>query len=141
MEYNKEAALKELQNTVTYKPYPRKHGESLFTKLFQNHYLPSKFGYDKRLPHLSSLIVSGQISRQEALEILSQPLYDPIELESDIAYFCKKLKITRVEFNDLMDAPVHHYSEFPNWDSRYRLLKRIQAVVGRIFGRQIKVYS
>lgn len=141
MEYNKEAALLELQNTVGYKPYPRKHGESLFTKLFQNYYLPKKFGYDKRLPHLSSLIVSGQLSREEAVERLSQPLYYPFELETDITYFCKKLKITRAEFDELMEAPIHHYSEFPNWDSRYRLLKRVQSMVARIFGRQIRVYS
>ena len=72
MPYVKAEALVELQQTVGYKPYPRKHGESLFTKLFQNYYLPTKFGYDKRRPHLSSLIVSGQLTRQEALAILSE---------------------------------------------------------------------
>ena len=50
MPYDKKMALKELEETVGYKPYPRKHGESLFTKLFQNYYLPKKFGMDKRRP-------------------------------------------------------------------------------------------
>lgn len=89
MPYDKEQALQELRDTVGYKPYARKHGESQFTKLFQNYYLPKKFGYDKRRPHLASLIVSGQMSRETALEKLEDPLYDLDELELDIAYFCK----------------------------------------------------
>ena len=141
MPYDKKMALKELEETVGYKPYPRKHGESLFTKLFQNYYLPKKFGMDKRRPHLASLIVSGQMSREEALVKLEEPLYDPAELEIDIAYFCKKLRITRQEFNELMHRPIHHYSDFPNWDSRYRLLKQAQALVTKMLGRDIKVYS
>lgn len=141
MPYNKKAALKELEDTVGYKPYPRKHGESLFTKLFQNYYLPYKFGMDKRRPHLSSLVVSGQLSRGEAIASLEEPLYDPAELEVDIAYFCKKLRVTREEFNDFMRAPIHHYSDFANWDSRYQILKRVQKYVSNILGREVKVYS
>ncbi|WP_165672400.1 N-acetyl sugar amidotransferase [Metapseudomonas otitidis] len=141
MPYDKASALKELEQTVGYKPYPRKHGESLFTKLFQNYYLPEKFGMDKRLPHLSSLIVLGQISREQALAKLEEPLYDAAELEVDIAYFCKKLRITRQAFDELIKAPIHHYSDFPNWDGRYRLLKKIQTLVTKVLGRNIKVYS
>jgi N-acetyl sugar amidotransferase len=141
MPYNKAAALKELEDTVGYKPYPRKHGESLFTKFFQNYYLPEKFGMDKRLPHFSSLIVSGQMTREEAVEKLKEPLYEPAELEIDITYFCKKLRISREEFDELMKAPIHHYTDFPNWNSRYQMLKRVQAAVAKILGRDIKVYS
>jgi hypothetical protein len=141
MPYDKASALKELEAIVGYKPYPRKHGESLFTKLFQNYYLPTKFGFDKRRPHLSSLIASKQMSRDEALAKLEEPLYDKAELETDITYFCKKLRISRADFNELMRAPVHHYSEFPNWNRRYRYLKNIQRLLGRIMGRDIKVYS
>ena len=141
MPYHKASALKELEATVGYKPYPRKHGESLFTKIFQNYYLPTKFGFDKRRPHLSSLIASKQMSRDEAIAKLEEPLYDKAELETDITYFCKKLRISRSDFNELMSAPVHHYSEFPNWNRRYRYLKNIQRLLGRIMGRDIKVYS
>lgn len=141
MPYNKAEALLELEQAVGYKPYPRKHGESLFTKLFQNYYLPKKFGMDKRKPHLSSLIVSGQLTREEAIAKLDEPLYDPGELEIDISYFCKKLRISRQEFDDLMQVPIHHYTDFPNWDGRYQMLKRVQQVVQKILGRDIKVYS
>lgn len=141
MPYDKAAALMELEQTVGYKPYPRKHGESLFTKLFQNYYLPKKFGMDKRRPHLSSLIVSGQMMRSEALEKLAEPLYGPAELEIDIDYFCKKLRISRQEFDELMDAPVHHYTDYPNWDNKYKLFKKCQKLIEKISKSKIKVYS
>jgi N-acetyl sugar amidotransferase len=141
MRYVKSEALKELMETIDYKPYPRKHGESLFTKIFQNHYLPKKFGYDKRRPHLSSLIVSGQISREEALIELSKPLYDSRELDLDIDYFCKKLRISRSDYQCFIDQPNRHYTDYPNWDSRYSRLKKLQAFVEKFFGKRINIYS
>jgi aminotransferase len=141
MPYDKAAAVAELESAIGWRSYGRKHGESLFTKLFQNHYLPVKFGYDKRRPHLSSLIVSGQMKRDEALAELEKPLYDPRELEVDIAYFCKKLRITRADFDAFMAAPPHHYSDFDTWEGRYRALKRVQGIAERLTGRRVKVYS
>jgi hypothetical protein len=141
MPYDKNAAIAELTQTVGWRPYGRKHGESHFTKLFQNHYLPVRFGYDKRRPHLSSLIVSGQMTRDEALAELAKPLYDPVELESDITYFCKKLQIPRNDFDSLMSLPLAHHTDFPTWDGRYRMLKRVQALVERMTGRRVGVYS
>ena len=141
MPYNKARALEELQQTIGYKPYKTKHGESLFTKLFQNYYLPTRFGYDKRRPHLSSLIVSGQMTRDEARAELKKPLYDTGELKTDINYFCKKLKISRSKFDSLMNAPFHHYTDFPNWVSRQRMIKKVQELVTRITGYRVSVYS
>ncbi len=141
MPYDKAEALSELKKKVGYEPYPRKHGESLFTKLFQNYYLPQKFGMDKRRPHFSSLIVSGQMNRTEALSKLDEPLYDLAELEIDITYFCKKLRITRQQFDELMKVPTHHYSDFPNSNGLYQQLKRVQALITKLLGRKIKVYS
>ncbi|GAB3468049.1 LPS biosynthesis protein WbpG [Polaromonas eurypsychrophila] len=141
MPYDKQQAVSELEQKIGWRAYGRKHGESLFTKLFQNHYLPVKFGYDKRKPHLSSLIVSGQMSREHALAKLAEPLYDPQELEIDIAYFCKKLRITRQQFDGFLAAPSQHYTDFSTWNGRYRLLKKAQRLIERSLGRQVKVYS
>lgn len=141
MPYVKNKAIEELEATVGWRSYGRKHGESHFTKLFQNYYLPERFGYDKRRPHLSSLIVSGQMSREQALEELGKPLYDPRELDLDIEYFCKKLRIKRGEFDELMGVPKQLYSDFPNWDKYQRLLKAAQAMMSRVTGRTIRVYS
>ncbi|MCP5343522.1 MAG: N-acetyl sugar amidotransferase [Pseudomonadales bacterium] len=139
MDYNKAGALAELERTIGYKPYPRKHGESIFTKWFQNYYLPEKFNIDKRLPHLSSLIVSGQMTREEALHKLEEPLYDPIELEVDISYLCKKLRISRQEFDEFISAELHEYSDFPNWDGRYQLIRNIKKMILRFTGKNIRV--
>ena len=141
MPFNKALAIAELEQKCGWRSYGRKHGESLFTKLFQNHILPTRFGYDKRRPHLSSLIASGQMSRDDALAALGEPLYDPVELEIDINYFCKKLRISRSEFDDLIAAPLRSHTEFPNWARRQKMAKLAQSVAGRIRGRKIRVYS
>ena len=141
MRYDKAAAAAELERRIGWRSYSRKHGESLFTKFFQNYYLPRRFGYDKRRPHLSSLIVSGQMARAQALAELARPLYDPEELEVDMEFFCKKLRITRSELDRLMEVPARHYSDFPNQDRLYRQVKRAQAIVETIFGKRVTVYS
>lgn len=141
MPYNKQQAIEELESTMGWRSYGRKHGESVFTKFFQNYYLPTKFGYDKRRPHLSSLIVSGQITRAEALVALEEPLYDSDTLNTDIIYFCKKLQITRAEFDKWMAEPTHHYSEYPNWGRRRRILKKAQSFFEYITGRRKNIYS
>jgi hypothetical protein len=81
------------------------------------------------------------MSREEALESLAEPLYDSQELEIDIGYFCKKLRISRAEFDDLIKQPNRHYTDFPNWDSRYLWLKRLQVAVERFSGKRVNVYS
>lgn len=141
MPYDKAKAAAELREVIGWRDYGRKHGESLFTKVFQNDYLVRKYGYDKRKPHLSSLIASGQLSRAEALEQLSRPLYEPEELEIDLDYFCKKLRITRADYEGFVTGPKSSYYDFPNWEGHYRALKRIQRAVERIRGRPVNVYS
>lgn len=141
MPYDKSKALEELQLTVGYKPYARKHGESQFTKVFQNYYLPKKFGFDKRRPHLSSLVVSGQMTREIAMAALAEPLYPQDELEIDIAFFCKKLRISRSQFDELIDAPIQSHNDFPTWERRYRLLKKVQSAFAKVTGKVFRVYS
>lgn len=140
MPYSKELALPELER-IGWRAYPRKHGESLFTKFFQNYYLPTKFGYDKRRPHLSSLISSGAITRGRALELLDEPLYDREELGRDRQYLCRKLRISDEEFDDLMQRPIHHYTDFDNWDRLFRRMKSLQARVAKLSGRSVKVFG
>ncbi|MDZ3831672.1 MAG: N-acetyl sugar amidotransferase [Sphingopyxis sp.] len=141
MSYNKEDAMAELAAKCRWRGYGRKHGESLFTRLFQNHLLPKRFGYDKRRPHYSSLIVSGQMSRENAIKALEEPLYDPTELETDISYFCKKLRISRQDFDAILAEPVRSHSDFPTWERRKQLAKKAQSVLERLRGRKVSVYS
>lgn len=140
MEYDKRKALVELER-IGYKPYDKKHGESIFTSWFQSYYLPEKFGYDKRKPHLSSLIVSGQLNRTRAMEILNKPLYTDNELELDIEYICKKLDLTNEDFKNIMSAKKSYYHEFPNWLKYQRVIKKLQSWYFKLFKKKLNIYS
>lgn len=139
--YDKKKALKELQEKVGYKDYGRKHGESRFTKFFQNYYLPSKFGMDKRKPHLASMILSGQITRQKALNELAKPLYDSAELSEDKLYIAKKLGLAEGELDAMISKQGESYTTYKNWNSRYEILKMIQQLIERVLGKNVKNYS
>jgi aminotransferase len=113
-DYNKQQAIDLLQREYGWRPYPNKHGESTFTRFFQDYYLPQKFGFDKRKAHLSSLICSGEITREAALEALKKPLYDPGELAVEKDYVLKKLGYSEAEFQKIMAAPPVPHKELPN---------------------------
>lgn len=139
--YDRDQAIDRLQAACGWKPYGRKHGESKFTRLFQNHYLPTRFGFDKRKPHLSSMVVSDLITRDRALGLLQEPLYDPGELDQDIDYLCNKLGIARDDYLAFIAGPKRHHSEYPTWDRSYQMLKRAQRLLRRVTGREYRVYS
>lgn len=101
IDYNKERALKEL-NDIGFNYYGGKHYESIFTKFAQVYYLPNKFNVDKRKSHLSSLIISGQLSREEALSEMKKPLYDEKSIDLEIEYILNKVGIDRKDFDLLM---------------------------------------
>jgi N-acetyl sugar amidotransferase len=141
MHYIKSDALQELKLKVGYKEYARKHGESVFTKFFQNYWLPMKFGYDKRRPHLSSLIVAKQITRGEALKQLQIPLYDEKELKDDIEYIAKKIGVSNQEFHQILQLPKHNFSDFHNSGKNYNRMKKVQKIVSDILGLNVSNYS
>jgi len=104
--YNKFEALEFLEKEFGYKPYPYKHYESVFTRFYQGYILPRKFGYDKRRVHLSTLVVSGQMDREDALKLLEESPYpDPAQEERDRIFVMEKLGFTEESFNQYMSAP------------------------------------
>ena len=88
--------------------------------------LPTKFGIDKRLAHLSSLIVSGQMTRDEALAELQKPLYDPKTLREDGEFVMKKLGLSQSEFDEIMETPIRTHRDF---SSNELVLKRMPYMV------------
>ncbi len=112
--YNKGEAIKKLESEFGWEYYGGKHFESRFTKFFQSYYLPTKFGYDKRRAHLSSLIVSGEITREEALREMEKTLYTNDQIKKDRDYIIKKLDLTIEEFNHIMLAPNRSHSDYPS---------------------------
>ena len=141
MDYNIIKAQSELEETVGWSSYGAKHNESVFTRFYQKYYLPEKFGYDMRRPHLSSLILSGQMSRVDAVNRLDEVLYDPVVLENDMTYLCKKLRISREKFMQLMAVPNQEYFAFKNWGNKVVLLKKIQVFIEQLLKRRVNVYS
>ena len=125
MNYSPKLAIKEMSQ-IGWKNYGRKHGESLYTKVFQNFILPLRFGYDKRKPHLSSLIMAGEITRQDAIKQLGETLYEPEELSQDLYYFRKKLEISESEFNEILNMPLVSHSYYKNWNLQLNMLKCLQ---------------
>ena len=100
----------------------------------ENHYyLPKKFGYDKRKPHLSSLILSGQMTREKAMQSIEDQNYEKNELEIDLNYFCKKMRISRSEFLGFVNSQNRNYKDFKNWDAKYNAIKKIQKTLTHFF--------
>lgn len=114
VDYNKKQALTELQDRFGYRPYARKHGENRFTRFYQEIYLPQKFGIDKRVNHLSSLIIAGEITRDEALAEIRKPLYEPEEEHEELEFIGKKLGFTIEELRAHIAAPPRAHTEFAN---------------------------
>jgi N-acetyl sugar amidotransferase len=121
VQYDKEQAKEYLKQHFNWQDYGRKHGESIYTRIYQEYILPQKFGYDKRRAHYSSLIVADQLSRQEALEMLKVPLYtNSTDLDNDLDYFCNKLEITRENFEKIMALPIKSINDYPNESKTFR---------------------
>jgi N-acetyl sugar amidotransferase len=121
LEYNKFEVLAALEKDHAYKRYPYKHYESIFTRFYQGYILPRKFGVDKRKLHLSTLVVTGQMSRNEALAGLDGIAYaSQHDLDSDIKYFLKKMRWSDVQLTEYLSRPRVAHSKYPSekklWD-------------------------
>jgi N-acetyl sugar amidotransferase len=112
IEYNKKEVKETITRELGWRDYGGKHYESIFTKFYQAYILPYKFKIDKRKAHLSTLICSGQITREEALEEMKKPLYVEAELKQDKEYVLKKLGLSAMEFDKIMQCPVRKHEEF-----------------------------
>lgn len=115
IEYNMNNAITTLEAFCNFKYYGGKHYESILTRYMQLYYLPTKFGIDKRKSHFSSLIVSGQMSRQEALDQLKKPLEEIYDLRSeDEKMLAKYMGISDVEFANIFSNPPKRETDYRN---------------------------
>lgn len=129
--YNREDAKKLLTEKYGWKDYGLKHYESVLTRFYQGYYLPTKFGIDKRKAHLSSLILSGQITREQALEELKKPPYPSKDLlEKDKAYIAEKLGLSLAEWEEILALPPRDHREFPSSEPLFRAKEAIVNMLG-----------
>jgi len=125
IDYSKADAMRVLTDVLGWRPYGGKHYESIYTRFFQGYILPTKFGIDKRRAHLSTLIVSGQMTRDEALAEIRQPPYAGYMQEDDMDYVLKKFGFSEDEFQRIMALPVRTYHDYPNSLSLVKLTRTL----------------
>ncbi len=131
--YNKSEAKAVITNELGWRDYGVKHGESRFTRYFQSYYLPQRFGFDKRRAHLSSLVLAGELSRQQALIEISEKVYKtPREIHEDVEYVAKKLGLEELELKNLMLDDTEGYKNYPNAENIMKWLRRFKKVVKNI---------
>lgn len=123
--YDKAAAVAVLERELGWRNYGGKHHESIYTRFFQSYILPRKFNIDKRRAHCSSLIMSGQMTREEAMAAMEQPIADARLLTEDRAYVVKKLNISDDEFESIMQAPIRSYRDYDNDSRRYAQMRSL----------------
>lgn len=127
--YFREPAIKTIEDLYGWKNYGDKHHESRWTRWFQAHYLPYKFGIDKRRAHIASMVMSGELTRDEALEAIERPLYDPTQLLIDTEYVKKKLGFSDNEYLSIMNAEPKMYSDYKNAAAILNQLRRIKRML------------
>lgn len=141
IEYNKTEAKQILIDEVGWRDYGGKHYESLYTKFYQGYILPEKFGYDKRRMHLTSLIHSGQITREKALDELQKPIYDDHELKQDRKYVLNNLQISDEEFQKIMCLPKKTIDDYRTYENEllFKLHDRIVSYTIAISRKVIRI--
>ena len=112
VDYKRDNAFEELKDFCGYEYYGRKHLENIFTAFVQLYWLPRKFNVDKRTSHLSSMIISGQMTRDEALQEMSQPIYDEDMMNEYISIIKENTNISDDEFKAIMNAPPRSHEDF-----------------------------
>lgn len=130
MPYNKEEATQFLVDNFGYQRYAQKHFESRFTRFYEAYWLPEKFGYDTRKVQYSSLILTGQMGREDALEKLKRPAYDSNMIAEDFEFISNKLGITEEELRAYLTAPNKTYKDYKNQQSLYDLGAKVLRFAG-----------
>jgi N-acetyl sugar amidotransferase len=132
----KKDAEDELQRLFGWQRFQHKHHESRFTRFFEDYWLPRRFGYEKRRAHFSSLIMTGQMSRNQALDRISYPEMDENFLNREFEYVAHKLDLTVDELRELFDMPKKTYHDYKN----KRYLIGLGAILMRKLGLEMRYF-
>lgn len=128
--YTKQLAVDTLAREYGWKAYPQKHFESRFTRFYEGYWLPTRFGYDTRRVQFSSLILTGQMTRDEALAKLEQPAYDPATIDEDFAFIASKLRIPVEELRRYHEMPRKTYRDYKNQEWMFDLGAKVLKAMG-----------
>lgn len=134
IDYDKKQAMEILQTKLGWVYYGGKHYESIYTRFYQAYLLPRKFDIDKRKAHYANLILSGQMTRPEALQALAEPVYPAQLLEEDRIYAVKKLGLTSQGFDDIMTSPNKTFLDYRTSHRFFEAAKKLVNVTRRYIG-------
>lgn len=128
--YNKKEAMELLMSKFGWQPYPQKHFESRFTRFYESYWLYKRFGFDVRKVQFSSLILTGQMTRNEALQELRKPPYDEESIMQEFEYVSNKLDISVNELQSYMDAPKKTYKDYKSQEFIYTIGAKAMRLLG-----------
>jgi N-acetyl sugar amidotransferase len=123
--YIKADAVKFLEDEYSWKAPEQKHFESRFTKFYEGYWLPKKFGYDTRKVQFSSLILTEQMNRDDALKVLKNPAISDEDAKHDFEYVATKLGVSIEELQGYFDQPNKTYKNYKNQESMFELGAKI----------------
>jgi N-acetyl sugar amidotransferase len=132
IDYNKRNVIEILKKEIGWKEYGSKHFESIYTRFYQGYILINKFGFDKKRLHLSSLIWSGQITREDALKEMGRNSYSQDLIREDKEYVIKKLGISLDEFVNIMNQPPRSFWDFPSYKRLFRRYKLLISIYHKL---------
>ena len=128
--YTKQMAVDTLTREYGWKAYPQKHFESRFTKFYEGYWLPTRFGYDTRRVQFSSLILTGHMTRNVALEKLEGLPYDPATIDNDFEYIASKLRIPVEELRHYHEMPNKTYKDYANQEWIFEIGAKVLQAIG-----------
>lgn len=112
--YVKKDAEDELERRFCWQRFKHKHHESRFTRFYEDYWLPRRFGFEKRRAHFSSLIMTGQMTRDQALDRISRPEMDEHFLKQEFEYVAHKLGLSVDDLQALFESPKKTYRNYKN---------------------------
>ena len=134
LEYNKDEAIKYLEKNFDFKKYPQKHFESRFTKFYESYWLYERFSFDVRRVQFSSLILTNQMTRDQALLELKKKPYDIKNLNNDLNYISNKLEISVSELESYFKMEKKTYKDYKSQENFYKLGTFFMNILGLNFG-------
>ena len=126
----KSDAIDTLSSLYGWKPYPQKHFESRFTRFYEGYWLPKRFGFDPRRVQFSSLILTDQMTRDDALESLKSPALDSSTVDHEFNYVASKLEISPDQLNSYLNLPLKYYWDYKNQKQIFNLGARVLKAFG-----------
>ena len=128
--YIKADVKKILSDKYGWRDYGHKHYENIFTRFYQGYILPTKFKVDKRIFHYSAMIISGQLTKEQAKDLIKNNPYDDLQqLESDKEYVIKKLGFSKEEFEQILAAKPKSHLDYPSVINIINKLRKIKNVI------------